>query len=243
MSSKQSNGIGTTILVILIIAVAIGGIGAGVYFTGISPEFTAIVDTYLGRNSVQKTVASTESVDKVEEISDIVQKESVVDEPVVTDPEPVVVVPDVEKVSLIDLYLMPDDSARRLMLAGFKNWAGMDTADIPELSFFYPRNSEGSWTYPVVDYSSRLIPFIPDEQGMYSIGLAQDSGSWISALAFVAVFEENGELLSVSVDYHADRPQVSLHLRDDRMYYIAQGFFTDENPIPEHTVLRVQEAL
>ncbi|MCQ2982245.1 MAG: hypothetical protein MJ178_05790 [Treponemataceae bacterium] len=239
MSSNKSHGFGTTVLVILIVALILGSCGAVVYLTGLVPSFNATVDLYLNRTGV--IAASPEPVTaQTAPVSTPVSEPAPA--PVVTPVEPAESVTE-EPVSLIDQYLTPKDNAARLILAGFKNWAGDTRLTLPAISFFYPRNTDGTWSLPVDDYEPRLIPFSPAEQGMYTIGLAQEKGSMIEALAYVAVFEESGELLAVSVDYHADRPFVSLHLRDDRIYYIAQGWFTDENPIPEQTVLRVQEAL
>ncbi len=241
MSSKKS-GFGTTVLVILVIALIFAAAATILYVTGMSPEFNKTVDVYLGKK--QEAPVEHTSIERNDELA--FREEPVTEGPVTvvaTEITPVSSTGTAQlPVSVID-YLKPTPQAAKLILAGFKNWSGDISTVLPELSFFYPRNGDGSWSLPVDNYETRLIPFSPDEQGMYTIGLSEKRGGWIQALAFVAVFEETGELLAVSVDYHSDRPQVSLHLRDDRMYYIAQGFFTDENPIPENTVLCVQESL
>ena len=49
--------------------------------------------------------------------------------------------------------------------------------------------------------------------------------------AFVAVFSEEGELKSVSLDYVADKPQVKIHLSNREVYYIVVGWFPDVEPL------------
>lgn len=245
MSSNKSFGFGATILVILLVALVVGIIGSALYLIGVVPSFNRTVDLYLNRTPIEQVIVAEPEPEQapVSTPAPVVEPVPAIDASAAAETSPSDQVAEEVTVSLINQYLTPKEQAAKLILAGIRNWTGDSGVTLPEISFFYPRNADGSWSVPVEDYENRIIPFSPAEQGMYSIGLARDHGALIEALAFVAVFEENGEQLAVSLDYHSDRPNVSLHLRDDRIYYIVQGWFTDEHDIPEHTVLRVQEGL
>lgn len=71
---------------------------------------------------------------------------------------------------------------------------------------------------------SPLFVFSPEEQGSYVIGLCDNDGVWIRDNAFVTLFSKTGETRAVSLDYVADRPQITIHLSDAELYYICVGF-------------------
>lgn len=70
---------------------------------------------------------------------------------------------------------------------------------------------------------SPLFVFSPEEQGSYVVGLCDADGAWIRDSSFVAVFSRSGEMKMVSLDYVADRPQVTMHLSNEELYYICAG--------------------
>lgn len=82
------------------------------------------------------------------------------------------------------------------------------------------------------DIISPLFVFSPQEQGIYTIGLCDEKGIWIRDKAFVVLFNSKGDTLSVSLDYVADRPQVTIHLADNELYYLCAGF-TQEDGIED----------
>ncbi len=103
-----------------------------------------------------------------------------------------------------------------------------------------PQPVPGDFTYTETDGVRRfdrgvfspLIVFSPAEQGVYTFGLCSADGAWIKDTAFVAVFTGTGEMRSVSLDYVADRPQITMHLSDAEMYYVCAGFM---NNVPAST--------
>lgn len=72
---------------------------------------------------------------------------------------------------------------------------------------------------------SPVFVFSPDEQGIYTLGLCSQDGSWIRDNAFVVLFTRSGESRAVSLDYVSDRPQITIHLSDTDLYYACAGFF------------------
>ncbi|MCM1321128.1 MAG: hypothetical protein NC041_04950 [Bacteroides sp.] len=74
----------------------------------------------------------------------------------------------------------------------------------------------------------QVFVFCVPEQGQYTAGLCDENGAWISAKAFCAVFTQSGEMQAVSLDYVADRPQVSLHFSAGTVYYAVCGKFPEE---------------
>lgn len=77
-------------------------------------------------------------------------------------------------------------------------------------------------------YFSPLYIFSPEEQGSYTFGICDSQGSWIRDNSFTVLFSKNGEVEAISLDYVADRPQISIHLSDTQLYYVCCGFLGGE---------------
>lgn len=74
---------------------------------------------------------------------------------------------------------------------------------------------------------SPAFVFSPAEQGTYTLGLCDEDGSWIRDNAFVVLYTMAGEALAISLDYVADRPQITTHLSNQELYVACVGFFPD----------------
>ena len=74
---------------------------------------------------------------------------------------------------------------------------------------------------------SPAFVFSPAEQGTYTLGLCDETGSWIRDNAFVVLYTMAGEALAISLDYVADRPQITTHLSNQELYVACVGFFPD----------------
>lgn len=77
------------------------------------------------------------------------------------------------------------------------------------------------------DFVSPAFVFSPQEQGNYTLGLCDEEGAWIRDNAFVVLYTMAGEALAISLDYVADRPQITTHLSDQELYIACVGFFPD----------------
>lgn len=75
---------------------------------------------------------------------------------------------------------------------------------------------------------SSVVIFSPEESANYTLGLCDKNGNWIKGSMFVTLFNKTGESLAISLDYVADRPQVTMHLSDNQLYYICAGFMDTE---------------
>lgn len=99
--------------------------------------------------------------------------------------------------------------------------ASLDPLPLPDV-LLYDTSSQ------VVEFQhthfSPLYIFSPEEQGSYTFGLCDSQGSWIRGNAFTVLFSKNGEVEAISLDYVADRPQISIHLSDTQLYYVCCGF-------------------
>ena len=80
---------------------------------------------------------------------------------------------------------------------------------------------------------SPLFVFSPEEQGAYVIGLCDYDGVWVRDNAFVTLFSKTGETRAVSLDYVADRPQITIHLSNEELYYICVGFMDSTEEITD----------
>jgi hypothetical protein len=69
--------------------------------------------------------------------------------------------------------------------------------------------------------------FSPKEQGTYTLGLCDETGNWVRDNAFVVLYTMAGEALAISLDYVADRPQITTHLSNQELYVACVGFFPD----------------
>ena len=58
-------------------------------------------------------------------------------------------------------------------------------------------------------------------------------GVWVRDNAFVTLFSKTGETRAVSLDYVADRPQITIHLSNEELYYICVGFMDSTEEITD----------
>lgn len=68
-----------------------------------------------------------------------------------------------------------------------------------------------------------IFVLVPEEQGNHTLGVCDENGLWSTSRQFAAVFTDSGEMRSVSLDYVADKPQVTLYLSDNEVYYAVVG--------------------
>lgn len=97
-------------------------------------------------------------------------------------------------------------------------------ATVPESLLYAPEGEPVSFGR---DRVSPAIVFSPKEQGTYTLGLCDREGAWIRDNAFVVLYTMAGEALAISLDYVADRPQITTHLSDQELYIACAGFFPD----------------
>ena len=95
---------------------------------------------------------------------------------------------------------------------------------IPESILYSPEKEPISFSQ---DFVSPAFVFSPQEQGNYTLGLCDEEGAWIRDNAFVVLYTMAGEALAISLDYVADRPQITTHLSDQELYIACVGFFPD----------------
>lgn len=82
------------------------------------------------------------------------------------------------------------------------------------------------------DFVSPVFVFSPMEQGTYVLGLCNPEGEWTRENAFVVLFSSEGQTVAVSLDYVADRPQITTHLSDSQLYYCCAGFMDAAQTAP-----------
>lgn len=104
-------------------------------------------------------------------------------------------------------------------------FSGEHNHPIPSTLVYAPTASPLNFTADII---SPLFVFSPQEQGIYTIGFCDEKGIWIRDKAFVVLFNSKGDTLSVSLDYVADRPQVTIHLADNELYYLCAGFAQED---------------
>lgn len=97
-------------------------------------------------------------------------------------------------------------------------------AMVPESLLYAPEGEPVSFARELV---SPALVFSPKEQGTYTLGLCNREGGWIRDNAFVVLYTMAGEALAISLDYVADRPQITTHLSDQELYIACAGFFPD----------------
>ncbi|MBR4012372.1 MAG: hypothetical protein IKI98_06080, partial [Spirochaetaceae bacterium] len=92
------------------------------------------------------------------------------------------------------------------------------------------------------DDAVRLFLYHPKNPGKCQIGLMNENGGFVNDNAVVAVFNEDGTLVEVSLGYVATEPNVSVYLEDELYYIIAYRVFVDESSL-ENVYLGVKKAL
>ena len=95
---------------------------------------------------------------------------------------------------------------------------------VPEGILYAPDSGPLSFARGIV---SPAFVFSPREQGTYTLGLCDQEGGWIRDNGFVVLYTMAGEALAISLDYVADRPQITTHLSNQELYVACAGFFPD----------------
>ena len=95
---------------------------------------------------------------------------------------------------------------------------------VPEGILYAPDSGPLSFARETV---SPAFVFSPREQGTYTLGLCDQEGGWIRDNGFVVLYTMAGEALAISLDYVADRPQITTHLSNQELYVACAGFFPD----------------
>ena len=133
----------------------------------------------------------------------------------------------------------PDSKCTAAIKSRLDMWTDKKLDVLPAVSFFPTETDSG--TTALYDSSTGLsiYAFTPAEQGKYKIGFAEENGTWSDCRAFVFVFLQDGEMLSMSFEYYADKPQVEVSLSDNELYYIVCGNM-DGVEISENTVIAVK---
>lgn len=139
----------------------------------------------------------------------------------------------------IKKLFLPDEATEKFMISQINTW-GFETKieKLPTLEFF-----TGSSLMPLNDLNVHLYVYSPDFASRYDVALTNEKSMPIRGNAIVAVFSERGELMSVSLDYVADRPLVSATLSETEFYYIVAGWaYVDKNNFTT-TYVSVSESL
>lgn len=127
-----------------------------------------------------------------------------------------------------------DEKIKNTLQNMLSSWMG--TSDIVNLQApLLLADFQSPYLIPIRTGEILVFAYTPQEQGTYTVGLSDENGIWLTTQAFSSVFTSQGNLLSVSIDYIADKPQTSLHLSPNEFYYIAVGIFseTDNNVVSE----------
>lgn len=146
-----------------------------------------------------------------------------------TSPESLAVAQEVKEKGNVDevIYnsLLPQKDAMDFINAKMNGLLSVTPAvSIPQ-SILYSVDGEAfSFNRSLV---SPAFVFSPQEQGTYTLGLCDEAGSWIRDNAFVVLYTMAGEALAISLDYVADRPQITTHLSNQELYVACVGFFPD----------------
>ncbi|MCR4713486.1 MAG: hypothetical protein K5751_03805 [Treponemataceae bacterium] len=134
----------------------------------------------------------------------------------------------------------PDEKCAAAIKSRLDMWTDKKIDKLPPVSFF-ATGSGTAGTSAVYDNETGLsiYAYSPTEQGKYKVGFADEKGTWSNCSAFVFVFLQDGEMLSMSFEYYADKPQVEVNLSDREIYYFVCGAMNDSE-IPENTRIAVR---
>lgn len=138
-----------------------------------------------------------------------------------------------------DLFY-PDEKCSSAIKSRLDMWTDKKIDKLPSVSFFPAENGSAS-TSALYDTETGLsvYAYSPTVQGKYKVGFADENGAWSDCSAYVFVFLQDGELLSMSFEYYADKPQVEVNLSDKEIYYFVCGSMS-ESEIPENTRIAVR---
>ena len=139
-------------------------------------------------------------------------------------------------------FFTPDEKCTAAIKSRLDMWTDKKIDKLPPVSFF-PTSSGSNTSVTSCSYDSEdglaIYVYSPSVQGKYRIGFTDENGAWSDCSAFVFVFLQDGEMLSMSFEYYADKPQVEVHLSDKEIYYFVCGNMND-SVIPENTRIAVK---
>lgn len=146
-----------------------------------------------------------------------------------TKPESLAVVHEVKEKGNVDeaIYnsLLPQKDALDFINAKMNGLLSVSPAVSVDQSILY--SVEGAAFSFNRSLVSPAFVFSPKEQGTYTLGLCDETGNWVRDNAFVVLYTMAGEALAISLDYVADRPQITTHLSNQELYVACVGFFPD----------------
>lgn len=126
---------------------------------------------------------------------------------------------------LFYLSLLPEKNTMEFINAKMNGLLSVTPAvSVPEGILYAPDSGPLSFDREIV---SPAFVFSPHEQGTYTLGLCDQDGGWIRDNGFVVLYTMSGEALAISLDYVADRPQITTHLSNQELYVACAGFFPD----------------
>lgn len=102
------------------------------------------------------------------------------------------------------------------------NWLSLENDfDLPEVQIIPSELN----AIPLPDDDLIVFVYCPSWSGIKTVGLCNENSEWIKSYTFISIFTDSGEMLSVSMDYVADKPQLELHhsSTDTNFYYIVIG--------------------
>ena len=147
-----------------------------------------------------------------------------------------------KKVKTPKQFFEPDVKCTASILSRLEMWTDKKIEKLPHISFFPTDSTTGMQNTSSLydkDLSLEIYAYSPQIQGRYKIGFADENGSWSTFPAFVFVFLHDGELLTMSFEYYADKPQVEVQLSDNELYYFVCGSM-DNSEMPENTCIAVK---
>lgn len=106
----------------------------------------------------------------------------------------------------------------------------LETVDFSSIKKLSPQNTELSL---MSIQEPQLVAFTVPQQGEYTVGLADRENGWLVEKAYIAIFDNSANLLGVSIDYVADKPQVTVHLTENTVFYGVMGTLLEDVTIQE----------
>ena len=114
------------------------------------------------------------------------------------------------------------DEAKSHIKDYISNWISLENDfDLPEVQIIPSELS----AVPLSDDELIIFAYCPSWSGIKTVGLCDENSEWINSYTFISIFTNEGEMLGVSMDYVADKPQLELHhsLTDTNFYYFVIG--------------------
>ena len=136
-------------------------------------------------------------------------------------------------------YFYPDEKCTAAIKSRLDMWTDKKVDKLPAVSFFPAGTDVGTSALYDIESGLSVFAYSPALQGKYKVGFADADGAWSDCSAFVFVFLQDGEMLSMSFEYYADKPQVEVNLSDKEIYYFVCGNMSTSE-IPENTRIAIR---